>query len=67
MLLHFINNFTAVMLYFILGEDELLSSSPAGDFQFASTVLTFFIFFAFFAAIIILIRYYSRKKQTALS
>lgn len=65
MLLHFINNFTAVMLYFIVGEDELLSTTAAGDFQLGSTVTIFFIFLALFAGIIILIRYYSKRRQSA--
>ncbi|HVO75875.1 MAG TPA: CPBP family intramembrane glutamic endopeptidase [Ignavibacteriaceae bacterium] len=65
MLLHFINNFIAVMVNFILGEEDPLNSNTPKDFQLASSVMLFFIFLFLFAGIIFLIKYYSRKKQSA--
>jgi membrane protease YdiL (CAAX protease family) len=65
--LHFINNFIAVMIYFIVGEDDLLGTSTPPDFQLASTVLAFFILLILFSGIIVIIKYYSRRKLSALS
>ncbi len=65
MILHFINNFLAVMIYFIVGEDDLLGTTTPPDFQLASTVMTFFILLILFSGIIVLIKYYSRRKLSA--
>lgn len=63
-ILHFLNNFSAVMLYFFLGDDELISSAPStADIDINASVVTFFGLLVLFAGIIILIRrYYSREN-----
>jgi len=65
-LLHFLNNFTAVMLYFIIGDDELMSSAPTTDIDINASIITFISLLALFSGLIILIRrYYSRQKKTS--
>lgn len=62
-LLHFLNNFTAVMLYFIIGDDELISSAPTTDMDLQTSVITFFSLLVLFTGMIILIiRYYKRES-----
>lgn len=66
-LLHFLNNFTAVMLYFIIGSEELIKSDVSaksgedlGFYTLVTIALTIF-----FALLIILIKkYYSQKQIT---
>ncbi len=67
-LLHFLNNFAAVLLYFIVGNDELISSAPAADVDLNSSLMMLVVSFVLFAGIIILIRkYYSDEKKIQLS
>jgi hypothetical protein len=64
-LMHFLNNFTAVLLFFILGDDELISSAPTGDIDIYASVISFVTLLALFTGFIILIkRYYSNKKES---
>lgn len=64
MILHFLNNFSAVLLYHIMGDDELIKSDAAinsNDLSFYVGV--FFGLSILFAGLIILInKYYSLKK-----
>jgi hypothetical protein len=60
-LLHFLNNFAAVMLYFIIGDDELISSAPTTDVDINGSVITFIFLFALFGGLIILIKRYYKK------
>lgn len=61
--LHFLNNFSAVMIFFIVGDEELLKSAPAPDIDFGSMVLMFIIFFVLFLGTIgIIKRYYYQKR-----
>jgi hypothetical protein len=61
-LLHFLNNFTAVMLYFIFEDDELISSAPTTGIDINASIVTFLISLVIFTGLIILIRrYYSRE------
>ena len=66
-LLHFLNNFTAVMLYFIIGDDELISSAPAADIDINSSVITFISLLALFSGLIFLIKRYYSKQQKSVS
>src|ERR1035437_898959 len=48
MFLHFLNNFTAVMMYFILGDKKLLDNRSESNVFFKYAFFFFFIFFFFF-------------------
>ena len=65
MLLHFINNFSAVLLYHILGDDELIKSDAAvNSNELSSYVITFFGLSVIFIGLMLLIsKYYSLKKS----
>ncbi len=63
-LLHFLNNFAAVILYFIVGNDELISSAPTTDVDINSSVISFIGLLILFAGLVILIkRYYSKTVK----
>jgi hypothetical protein len=63
-ILHFLNNFTAVMLYFLIGDDELISSTPASEVDIQAAALTFVSLLILFSGVIILIRrYYSKQYK----
>lgn len=65
MFLHFLNNFSAVLLYHIIGDDELIKSDPATNPDELSNYLMIFIGLTIlFAALIILINKYYSKKTT---
>ena len=56
MFLHFLNNFSAVILYHTLGDEELIKTDPAtSQTELASYVMMFFALTILFAALIILI------------
>ncbi|AFH48332.1 Abortive infection protein [Ignavibacterium album JCM 16511] len=64
-LLHFLNNFTAVMLYYIIGSEELIKSDVSAK---SGEDLGFYIFVTIalslvFVALIILIKKYYYQKQ----
>ena len=61
--LHFINNFAAVILYFIYGDDDIINSSVDKNFDLRSSVVIFIILSVVFASVIYLIKkYYSKRK-----
>lgn len=63
MFLHFLNNFGAVILYFTLGDDELINSNVTNSTGLQSNIILFFILSLLFAIIIIVIKkYYSKIK-----
>lgn len=64
MFLHFLNNFSAVSLYHIIGDDELLKSDASvNPDELFSYVLMFFGLTALFIGLIVIInKYYSSKK-----
>ncbi len=67
-LLHFINNFAAVLIYFIIGDDELISSAPTTDVDIQTSIITFFILLIIFSGLIILIkRFYSKQNLSGLN
>ena len=64
MFLHFLNNFSAVILYYIIGDDELIKSDPTTNpNELSSYVMMFFALSVLFAGLIIFInKYYTSKK-----
>ena len=64
MFLHFLNNFSAVILYYIIGDDELIKSDPAiNPNELSSYVMMFFALSVLFVGLIIFInKYYTSKK-----
>jgi len=59
-ILHFLNNFTAVMLYFIFGDDELISSSVQKPIELGSSILLLLFMAMLFSGLLIAIKkYYS--------
>lgn len=64
--LHFINNFFAVMLYFTIGEDELITSNIAESEALNSHIIFFFVLAGLFLLVVIFIRNYYLKTKTTL-
>ncbi len=64
MTLHFLNNFTAIILYFVFGNDELINSSVESSTDLKSTIISFILLSIVFSGIIVFIkRYYSQIKN----
>lgn len=62
-LLHFLNNFFAVMLYFIIGDDELFKSNVSDAASLDSNIIYFIILlFAFVVLMIYISNYYRNRK-----
>ncbi|MEP0859971.1 MAG: CPBP family intramembrane metalloprotease [Ignavibacterium sp.] len=64
-LLHFLNNFTAVMLYYIIGSEELIKSdvsAKSGDDLGFYTLVTVALSLVFVALIFLIKKYYSQKQ-----
>jgi uncharacterized protein len=62
--LHFLNNFSAVMLFFIIGDEDLIKTAPAADPQLGSSVFMFFFFLVLFIGIITIIKKYYSENRT---
>ena len=63
MVLHFLNNFFAVLLYFIIGDDELFKSNVTDPESLNANILYFFVLLILFISTIYLIKnYYNRRK-----
>lgn len=66
-LLHFLNNFTAVMLYFIIGSEELIKSdvsAKSGEDLGFYTLVTISLIVVFVLLIVMIKKYYSQKQLT---
>lgn len=66
-LLHFLNNFTAVMLYFIIGSEELIKSdvsAKSGEDLGFYTFVTIALSVVFILLIVMIKKYYSQKQLT---
>jgi hypothetical protein len=63
MILHFLNNFFAVMLYFIIGDDELINSSVSDSSSLNENIQYFFLMFFLFIGLIFFIRQYYKKYK----
>jgi membrane protease YdiL (CAAX protease family) len=60
--LHFLNNFFAVMFYFIFGDDELFKSDVTDIESLNANVIYFFLLLIMFTAVIFLIKNYYKKR-----
>lgn len=63
-ILHFLNNFFAVMLYFIIGDDELITSDVSDAASLNTNILYFFLMLFLFVVLIFFIKNYYRKSKT---
>lgn len=64
MFLHFLNNFSAVMLYHFIGDDELIKSDASvNSNELSSYVIMFFSLAVLFVGLIIAINKYYSSKQ----
>ena len=61
-ILHFLNNFTAITLYFVYGDDELISSSVQNPAELGSSFLMVLLLSAVFIAVIFSIKKYYSKQ-----
>jgi membrane protease YdiL (CAAX protease family) len=61
--LHFLNNFFAVMLYFVLGDDELINSSVSDSSSLNENIQYFFLMLFLFIGLIFFIRQYYKKYK----
>ncbi|MDR3626726.1 MAG: type II CAAX endopeptidase family protein [Ignavibacteriaceae bacterium] len=65
MSLHFINNFLAVIFYFIFGDDDIINTAVNKSFDLSSSLMIFIGLSVLFTGTILLIkRYYSHKIKT---
>ncbi|MEJ2615388.1 MAG: CPBP family intramembrane metalloprotease [Ignavibacteriaceae bacterium] len=64
MTLHFLNNFAAIILYFVFGNDELINSTVESKADLNSTIISFVLLLIVFSGVIVFIkRYYSQVKN----
>ncbi len=62
-ILHFINNFSAVLLFYIIGDEDIISSNPTGSGIAMNDILYFILFlFLFLITFYFIVRYYSKLK-----
>ena len=64
MILHFLNNFFAVMLYFIIGDDDLLKNNISDPESLNANIIYFFLLLIMFIGVIYLIMNYYKKNKT---
>lgn len=64
MLLHFLNNLLAVLVYFIFGSSEFIDTAIESGIDISSSIISFIFLFTLFAGVLFLIkRYYSDKNR----
>ncbi|MDH3268791.1 MAG: CPBP family intramembrane metalloprotease, partial [Ignavibacteria bacterium] len=64
--LHFLNNFFAVMLYFIIGDDELFKSNVSDVESLDANIIYFFLLLFMFSVLIYFINNYYKKSKIEL-
>ncbi len=65
MSLHFTNNFIAIMVYFLIGNEDLINSKPGTDIDLNSAILMIILLSLMMAGLIITIRkFYSKQIIT---
>jgi len=64
MSLHFFNNFTAVIFYFIFGEDDVLNNSVSKNFDLNSSIIILLALIILFGVVMFLINKYYAKAQS---
>jgi hypothetical protein len=62
-ILHFINNFAAVIIYFIFGDTELIQNKAAGKAELNSVYFNFAYQLIIFIVIMVIIMNYYKKKE----
>ncbi len=62
MSLHFLNNFVAIILFFIYGNKDILNTHPSQVGSLESSIIMFFILLVLFIGVIFLIRNYYKQK-----
>jgi len=62
MSLHFLNNFAAIILFFIYGNKDILNTHPSQVGNLESSIIMFFILLVLFIGVIFLIRNYYKQK-----
>lgn len=62
--LHFLNNFGAVILYFIIGDDELISTDVTDSTGLEANIFLFFLLVLLFTIVIFVIKKYYFKIRT---
>jgi membrane protease YdiL (CAAX protease family) len=62
-ILHFLNNFFAVMLYFIIGDDELFKSNVSDTESLDTNVIYFLLLLVLFVVLMFVIRNYYKKRK----
>jgi len=63
-IIHFLNNFFAVIIYFIIGDDELFKSNVSDAASFDSNVIYFIVLLFMFVSLMFFIRNYYKKRKT---
>ena len=61
--LHFLNNFFAVMFYFLVGDDELFKSNVSDVDSLNENVLYFFLLLIMFITVVFFIKNYYKKNK----
>ena len=62
--LHFLNNFAAVMMYFVVGDKKMLDNTPDPNVDLKSAFVILFILLILFVGVLYLIRrFYSQNKR----
>ena len=65
MILHFLNNFGAVILYYTIGDDELINTNVSQSVALNSNILVFVVLLLLFGIIIFIIKkYYSKVRYS---
>lgn len=62
-ILHFLNNFIAVILYFMFGNEELIKSTSDKEIDLQSAVIFFILFSLMFSFLIVLIKKHYQKNK----
>lgn len=65
MLLHFFNNFIAVILVLIFGDEELLNSNVVDEKGILQQTVSFVLLLVFFVIYVLMIQKYYKRKQLA--
>ncbi|MGE5365003.1 MAG: type II CAAX prenyl endopeptidase Rce1 family protein [Bacteroidota bacterium] len=64
-LLHFLNNFVAVVLFFIVGADDIVDVKGAGNNYYFQAVTAFLVLLVIFISIVMFINYHYKREYSA--
>lgn len=64
MALHFFNNFVAVIIYFIVGNEDIISSKMESVVELKDSFILFTVLLSLFVALIFVINYYYSQTRT---